>query len=353
LCGLVGIAGDTIGVWKDIFAELLLVDSVRGTHSTGAGFVHRHNSEFRLAKEPGNPFNLFDKKEYDDCMSVNNPSRVLMGHNRFATIGEHSELNAHPFAFEHVMGAHNGTLDKFTIPNLHNHNHYGTDSEAIFATINEVGVADTMKLVSGAWALVWFDKRDMTLNFLRNDKRPLHYCYSEDRTTLVWGSESSMLRYVLGRRGKKVPEYFTVTPDLHYKWHVPTAFNKKFDSPVRTKVEGKSYFHAHVPFTDTSWRGSHTVTNTGTKKNNVFDFSKKFDVNKFRPPYKDLYGHIINKKQLEEMVSEGCSFCNDTDIKWGEFVQIMGTWHGPKQTPFMCAECYQDVDARDLLPQLL
>ena len=59
MCGLVGIAGDTIGVWKDIFAELLLVDSVRGTHSTGAGFVHRHNSEFRLAKEPGNPFNLF------------------------------------------------------------------------------------------------------------------------------------------------------------------------------------------------------------------------------------------------------------------------------------------------------
>ena len=49
MCGLVGVAGDVSGTWKDLFTELLLIDSVRGTHSTGAGFVGREKRAFELA----------------------------------------------------------------------------------------------------------------------------------------------------------------------------------------------------------------------------------------------------------------------------------------------------------------
>lgn len=356
MCGLVGIAGDTTGNWKEVFTELLLIDSVRGAHSTGAGTVGRANLDYKLAKEPGHPYNLFHKKEFEDLMSVNNASKVFMGHNRYATIGEHSEGNAHPFAFDQVMGMHNGTLDKWIIKDLHEHASYGTDSEAIMSSINEWGVAETAKKMLGAWALVWFDKRDDTLNFLRNDKRPLHYCYSEDRNTLIWASEVEMIQYILGRKGKKSRdnEFWTTTKDTHYSWKVPQAMNKPFDAPAQTKVEGKSYtYYAGVPFKQASGKGhtAHT-TNTQTKtfagskkRSNILPFHQKFDTTRFRPPYKDMYGHTIGKKEFEEMVTQGCAFCSDNTIKWLEFVQIMGPWVGAKQTPFMCEVCYGDTDA--------
>jgi hypothetical protein len=136
------------------------------------------------------------------------------------------------------------------------------------------------------------------------------------------------------------------------------AMNKKFDSPTQVKREGKSYVYAGPPFTDTRSHGSqkgHTANTTrvfaGSKKrDNVVPFSQKFDTTRFRPPYKDMYGHTINKKEFEEMVaSNGCAFCSDDTMKWLEFVQIMGPWIGAKQTPFMCEACFNDVDAYDTI----
>jgi asparagine synthetase B (glutamine-hydrolysing) len=354
MCGLVGIAGDCNLTWKDLFTELLMVDSVRGTHSTGAASISREKDIFELAKRPGNPFELFATAAYDKMTATNNSVKALFGHNRYATVGEKNEANAHPFKFSHVVGMHNGTLDSWALKRLKDYEKYGTDSEAIFASINDIGAKATLEIIAGAWALIWYDKRDGTLNFLRNSARPLHYCYSKDRCTLIWASEAKMLEYVMSRRNKEmfIPAeegatgIFSVTADTHYSWKIPKSIATQFDSPERVEMKGQTWHSANWGST-TVWRGVKDTRSTdyayGDYMDNEIPFMARPSTKKFRPPYKDISGKVLKKDAFSQMVQEGCCFCGANGQNWGEFIKVMGH-HIDKHTPYACEDCYNDVD---------
>lgn len=203
-------AGIITPAYEKMMQQLLIVDSLRGTDSTGIAVVN--NQGFvRVAKALGGPQDLFDTNQYTKALQGQNC--VIIGHNRYATQGAVSRKNAHPFEFDALVGAHNGTLTYKH--NLLNAKDYAVDSENLFHHIAEKGVEDALSKVGGAWALVWWDKVGSTLNFLRNKERPLFYCYDEEGDAIFWASEYWMLSGVLSRNGVKFEKIEMLAEDTH------------------------------------------------------------------------------------------------------------------------------------------
>lgn len=250
MCGLVGCAGLITSVEERLFRQLLVLDSIRGEHSTGVAAVNMLGA-VDVAKTVGDPFQLFETKSYEGIMRQAN--RVLIGHNRYATTGKINRRNAHPFEFDGLVGAHNGTLhNKYA---LKNHNDFDVDSEALYSHINEEGLDAAIKLVRGAWALTWYDKDNETINFLRNEERPLFYCISENKKVIFWASEAWMLQSVFSREGYKIGKVYVLPTDTHYSFTVSLkdAANHTFDKAKARHVKGApplqqstvTYFSGH------------------------------------------------------------------------------------------------------------
>ena len=211
MCGLVGCAGLVNAAEEKVFHQLLVMDSLRGTDSTGVAVVPR-NGEVKMLKELGDPYRLFDRKSYDTLYRGMN--RVLIGHNRWATVGGVSRATAHPFDFTTLVGAHNGTLT--TKYRFDNSTAFPTDSEAMYNHIDTHGLKAALALMGGAWAMTWWDKEKETVNFLRNKERPLYVTFNEAQTVVFWASEKWMLEGALGRNNIRFPEPVLIGEDNHY-----------------------------------------------------------------------------------------------------------------------------------------
>lgn len=228
MCGLVGVAGVITDKQEKAYRQLLILDTLRGTDSTGTAFIAEDGTA-DVVKTVGHAFELLDYLPHTRRFARKNVA--LIGHNRSATIGNISKMNAHPFEFDNIVGAHNGTLmNKHELPNGYT---YNVDSQALFGTMDVLGVHETVKKLRGAWALTWWDKRNKTINLLRNKERPLWYGITQFNNTLFWASEPWMLEIACGRNDIKLEDITKVEED--------TLYSFSFDSKtglVMAKEEG-------------------------------------------------------------------------------------------------------------------
>lgn len=240
MCGLVGVAGEVSAREEKIYRELLLISSLRGTHSTGTAFINRNNNiEPILAKGIGGPWNLLTHKTFKKGMSHLN--KVLIGHNRFATVGSVDRNNAHPFENERVIGAHNGTLTNRKL--LPDYEKFPVDSENIFHSFLVQGEKETIKNLEGSFALVWWDKKEKKLKFIRNERRELYYAYNKMKTILFWASEKQMLEFILTRNNFVYDKIYIFNTKNKYTFEFPNVHPKK----IKVKQEEMEFYVKVIP----------------------------------------------------------------------------------------------------------
>lgn len=214
MCGLVGIAGAVTGDHEKAFKTLLILDSLRGVDSTGIATIPRQG-EAKIAKQLGNPYELIEHPSFNRALM--GMHRVLIGHNRWATVGGISRRTAHPFQVGEIIGAHNGTLtNKYQ---LLDSTDFTVDSENLFHHIHKKGLRDAMDVAIGAWSLTWWDEIEESVHFLRNKERPLFYAF-DNKGLLWWASESWMLHIASSRHNFTLSKVLETTEDVHYSFIV-------------------------------------------------------------------------------------------------------------------------------------
>ena len=231
MCGLVGVAGDLGRKEEDVFKTLLILDSLRGEHSTGVASIGI-KKDVLIAKAIGDPFQLFETNTFRRIMGRKN--FVLLGHNRFATSGSITRKNAHPFENDVVIGAHNGTLTNKS--SLDSGLDFDVDSEALLHHIAKKGLLDALSIARGAYALTYYNKENCSINFVRNNVRPLFFTTDVSKKNLFWASEEWMLQAALEREKIQYNPIIDLPPLSWIKFEIPETYKDFELKPHERKI---------------------------------------------------------------------------------------------------------------------
>jgi hypothetical protein len=248
------VAGKLGKTEENTLQTLLILDALRGTDSTGVAVIDNQDT-VKVAKALGNPYELLGSKAFDKALLGAN--RAIIGHNRYGTQGKINKQNAHPFEFDSLVGAHNGTLT--SKHRLDSSTDFDVDSENLYHHIHMHGLHSAMEHLSGAWSLVWWNKDDISLNFLRNKERPMYITSNVAGTALFWASEKWMLEVAMSRNGIYRKEIEETQVDMHYEFII--GKDGVIDKPHVTSMASR-----RVPFvqeaTYTTWKNGQAITHS-------------------------------------------------------------------------------------------
>lgn len=357
MCGLVGIFGDIDSKAKKAFHMMHHFDVLRGRDGAGI-YLAKANGKGKLLKGTFTPDDLFCMypKEFDVKNLISETDlHLILGHNRAATIGTIHPDNAHPFEFDQVVGAHNGTLSRGSLYNFPEYSLDKIDSEILYSGINAWSKGSSPRYnsfqvivneASGPMALTWYDKNRKTLNLFRNNDRDLYVAFSTDKKLFMWASEKWMIQIACGRSGIDYEN-----PELYPADQLTSLKIKTKSGKFRIKICREEKFKkTFLPVEKTSlytdgemWAGwveenkplprgvRHFKGNGGPqtiinqdKQTNLVSKDNKFVV----------FNEVISVREFEHRVHHGCSFCM-SGISYADRLTIKWV---DKSTP-ICEDC--------------
>ena len=264
MCGIVGfISTDAVSERisnRNWLAQALFTGTLRGSDSTGLFTVGKEAGNaaqwiprtFKLAM-PGPYF--VSTRPYGSMLSSRHTG-LAIGHNRAATKGEVNDSNAHPFTIDGITLVHNGSLTNHKV--LEGGSGFDVDSKYVTYSFAKFGVETTLARIRGAFALVWYDREDRSLNFVRNAERPLWTCWNKGKTVMYYTSERGMLSW-LAVRNNIFLDYDTMEQVPEGKWckmllenptkkikPLPVEFVKPFVNNTRDGYWQGGVFHRYA-----------------------------------------------------------------------------------------------------------
>lgn len=351
MCGLFGVMSNFLSNAEIERMKVLGYLSVlRGGHATGIAVAKRGKKtrrQFLIHKDLEASYDflnddLCDNVFKSDCIAV-------IGHCRQPTVGCNSVENAHPHRYDHVIGAHNGTILSFNY--IEEDKKEGSDSRVLFKRIAAQGLLATLKEtgISGAYAISYFDTKNGTINFIRNKERPLWFMYNNHENTVYWASERVFLDFLRYREGKELfkdpwllKERTLVSVEIGdlKKWKIQENFVEEPKTIYTAKFpklyEKDDYYHPLLGGGLISNRGlTYTLERTKPKTVPVFPGAKNT-----QGPYAFMYvgvdGLPMELEEANAVLCTCCEWCQESkdtsDIVW---------WLA--EYDFICDKCMQTV----------
>jgi asparagine synthetase B (glutamine-hydrolysing) len=353
MCGICGVYGkNLINSEVEAFKTLFHVSALRGMDSSGILAIHKgeKTNKYYTAIKKSNLTSTellyHTEKELETYQKEKNPI-AMIGHCRLATQGKITKKNAHPFDFPNVSGVHNGTI---TSP-LKDRDLFDTDSETLYHLINKNGVEKTikdLKTFGAAYALVFFDKKNQTLNFLRNDERPLYFAET-NFNTIYFASEKDFLSFTLKRHKILYKEIISLKKDTLLTFDI--SKKDKIIEPKTKELKPNPIIYQQHKW-DETWEEKWKNTWTDKTKDRP-DF--KDNIIPLLKNKKDKYGKPVtmykwknswmNAEGLDKVMKNGCAWCTDNSLNHLDFNNIM--WSSDIE--FICKSCLDlNPDLKDI-----
>jgi len=197
------------------------------------------------------------------CLSlphVISEGKVLIGHNRAATVGKVTDESAHPFVVDNTFAmVHNGTL--YGHKSLKDTD---VDSEALAHhlqpfleadQINEKEFEEELGKINGAYAIAAYSQKQHKVHLMRNAQRPLVLVETTD--AFYWASEGLMLMWILSRNNE-------ASKDIKQTIHLKSDFLYTIDLTSMALTEEE-----YVPKKATPVRATPVPTQNGAMKTGV------------------------------------------------------------------------------------
>lgn len=231
MCGIFGLATGEGSLYQNkrpkIFKEGMHLSMLRGEDAAGMAGI-REDKNDNNQKVPGvyyykralHVVDFMNTKGFDRMLNRFSEYYYVLGHVRASTVGGAEDRNAHPFMYDDITLVHNGTIhnaeNKLKVKADEN-----VDSAHIALAMALHGEQKTLEMMdAGAYSLVWHNAADDSLNFARNERKPMAIAFVKGRNEMYYASEWRMLWCLLGRNDIEIDGNIQITkPFTHYKFH--------------------------------------------------------------------------------------------------------------------------------------